>query len=51
VNARLAPHKRPRQICYVGRLPHTAAGKLDRLALAGAALALRPLAAAGERGD
>jgi o-succinylbenzoate---CoA ligase len=44
VNARLAPHKRPRHVCYVARLPHTAAGKLDRLALPGIAVALRPLA-------
>jgi o-succinylbenzoate---CoA ligase len=40
---RLAPHKRPRRICYVPRLPHTAAGKLDRAALASCAAALRPL--------
>jgi O-succinylbenzoic acid--CoA ligase len=34
IRARLATHKRPRRICRVGRLPHTAAGKLDRDALA-----------------
>jgi O-succinylbenzoic acid--CoA ligase len=33
VAARLAPHKRPRRICYVAALPHTAGGKLDRAAL------------------
>jgi len=31
---RLAPHKRPRHICRVARLPQTPAGKLDRDALA-----------------
>ncbi len=31
--ARLAPHKRPRQICFLSALPHTAAGKPDRQAL------------------
>jgi O-succinylbenzoic acid--CoA ligase len=34
IRTRLATHKRPRRICRVGRLPHTAAGKLDRDALA-----------------
>ncbi len=43
---RLAPHKRPRHICYVPALPHTAAGKPDRLALAALTPALRPLRAA-----
>jgi O-succinylbenzoic acid--CoA ligase len=42
---RLAPHKRPRRICFVERLPHTAADKLDRLALPALAPALRPLRA------
>ncbi|HSQ72329.1 MAG TPA: AMP-binding protein [Rubrivivax sp.] len=42
---RLAPHKRPRHVCYVPALPHTAAGKPDRLALAALAPALRPLRA------
>ena len=42
---RLAPHKRPRRIGYVPTLPHTAAGKPDRLALAALAPALRPLRA------
>ncbi|MEP7182129.1 MAG: AMP-binding protein [Betaproteobacteria bacterium] len=41
--ARLAPHKRPRRICFVPRLPQTAGGKLDRRSLAGFTLALRPL--------
>jgi len=39
----LARHKRPRRICFVPALPHTAAGKPDRLALAALAPALRPL--------
>jgi O-succinylbenzoic acid--CoA ligase len=43
--AHLAPHKRPRRICYAPRLPQTAAGKLDRGALAAHEPALRPLAA------
>ena len=42
IAARLAPHKRPRHICYVRNLPHTAGGKLDRAALAGCAASLRP---------
>jgi len=40
---RLAPHKRPRRICFVPALPHTPAGKPDRLALAALSPALRPL--------
>jgi O-succinylbenzoic acid--CoA ligase len=40
---RLASHKRPRFVCYVGRLPQTPGGKLDRRALAALALSLRPL--------
>ena len=43
LGARLAPHKRPRAICFVAELPQTAAGKLDRLALPGLASALQPL--------
>ncbi len=43
--ARLAPHKRPRDICYVARLPQTSAGKLDRWALAELANNLQPLGA------
>ncbi len=43
LNERLAPHKRPRQICFVPSLPQTAAGKLDREALQEFATALRPL--------
>jgi len=39
----LAPHKRPRHVCYVGQLPHTPAGKLDRQALPRIAGALRSL--------
>ena len=38
---RLAPHKRPRHVCYVPHLPQTPAGKLDRR-LAEVARALRP---------
>ncbi len=41
--ARLAPHKRPRRVCWVGALPLTAGNKLDRQALAGLAGASRPL--------
>lgn len=40
---RLADYKRPRQVCFVPRLPLTAAGKLDRAALPRLAGALRPL--------
>ncbi len=43
VNARLAPHKRPRRICYAEALPQNAAGKLDRAALAQFGNRLRPL--------
>jgi O-succinylbenzoic acid--CoA ligase len=43
---RLAPYKRPRQVCFVPNLAHTAAGKLDRAALPGLASLLRPLRAA-----
>ena len=40
---RLAPHKRPRHVCYVDRLPLAPTGKLDRRALPGIAQELRPL--------
>jgi O-succinylbenzoic acid--CoA ligase len=51
IAARLAPHKRPRSVCYLPALPQTAGNKLDRQVLAGLARALRPLAAdAGSRG-
>jgi O-succinylbenzoic acid--CoA ligase len=43
IDTRLAPHKRPRRICFVPALPHTAGGKLDRRALAALARSLRPL--------
>lgn len=43
IGRQLAPHKRPRRICVVALLPHTAAGKPDRLALAAFAPSLRPL--------
>jgi acyl-CoA synthetase (AMP-forming)/AMP-acid ligase II len=49
VDARLAAHKRPRHVCYVPRLPQTAAGKLDRAALAELTGALQPLPAAQRR--
>ncbi len=42
VESRLAPHKRPRAVCYVPALPHTAGGKLDRAALAALTSALQP---------
>ena len=45
VATHLAPHKRPRHVCYVESLPRTAAGKLDRSALAHLTGALRPLRA------
>jgi O-succinylbenzoic acid--CoA ligase len=44
VERQLAPHKRPRHVCYADRLPQTAAGKLDRLALFAFEPSLRPLA-------
>ena len=44
VERQLAPHKRPRHVCYADRLPQTAAGKLDRLALFEFEPSLRPLA-------
>ncbi len=40
----LAPHKRPRHVCYVDRLPVAPTGKIDRRALAEIARDLRPLA-------
>ena len=43
VAARLAPHKRPRHICYIDALPHTPGGKLDRAALHELARTLRRL--------
>jgi O-succinylbenzoic acid--CoA ligase len=51
VNRTLAPHKQPRSICYVQRLPHTPGGKLDRAALASFRPALRPLAATAGRDE
>ena len=39
----LAPHKRPRYVCYVDRLPLAPTGKLDRRALPEVARLLRPL--------
>jgi acyl-coenzyme A synthetase/AMP-(fatty) acid ligase len=35
VRSRLAPHKYPRDVRFVGSLPKTASGKLDRRALKG----------------
>ncbi len=43
VRVGLAPHQRPRRICFVDSLPINPAGKLDRLALALLAPRLRPL--------
>jgi O-succinylbenzoic acid--CoA ligase len=43
--ARLAPHKRPRAICFVPELPQTAAGKVDRQALRALVSKLQPLRA------
>jgi O-succinylbenzoic acid--CoA ligase len=43
VDACLAPHKRPRRVCFVKKLPQTPGGKLDRRALAALAPVLRPL--------
>lgn len=43
VRSQLAPHKRPRLIGYVDRLPQTAGGKLDRAALGETVRNLRPL--------
>ena len=40
---RLAPYKRPRHLCFVPALQHTAAGKIDRTALPRLASLLRPL--------
>jgi O-succinylbenzoic acid--CoA ligase len=45
---RLAPHKRPRHVCYLPRLPHAPSGKLDRRALAENAPLLRPLSSTQE---
>ena len=43
IRTRLAPHKRPRRVCRVDRLPQSAAGKLDREALPAFAPLLRSL--------
>ena len=43
VSRQLAPHKRPRHVCYLPRLPHGPSGKLDRRALAENPPLLRPL--------
>jgi O-succinylbenzoic acid--CoA ligase len=47
VDACLAPHKRPRRVCFVAKLPQTPAGKLDRRALSALAPSLRPLPSRG----
>jgi len=47
---RLAPHKRPRHVCYVARLPQAPTGKLDRRALAEVARPLRPLSTRHDAG-
>jgi o-succinylbenzoate---CoA ligase len=51
IGARLAPHKRPRDLCYVSSLPHTAAGKLDRVALAELVDTLQRLGRKGDGGS
>lgn len=43
VDACLAPHKRPRRVCFVAKLPQTPGGKLDRRALSALVPVLRPL--------
>ena len=43
VSTQLAPHKRPRHVCYLPHLPHGPSGKLDRRALAENPPVLRPL--------
>jgi O-succinylbenzoic acid--CoA ligase len=43
VRSQLAPHKRPRHVCYLPRLPLASSGKLDRRALAENPPLLRPL--------
>ena len=43
IHRRLAPHKRPRRVCYVRELPRAPTGKLDRQALAGLVPMLRRL--------
>ncbi len=48
IESRLAPHKRPRHVCFVASLPQTPGGKLDRQRLATLAPLLRPL---GSRRD
>lgn len=49
VDACLAPHKRPRRVCFVAKLPQTPGGKLDRRALSALVPALRPLPSPGAR--
>jgi benzoate-CoA ligase family protein len=44
VRSQLAPHKYPREVCFVTELPRTASEKIDRKAL-------RALAGAGAHGD
>ena len=46
---RLAPHKRPRRVAIVDRLPQTAAGKLDRASLSTLADRLQPLTSTSVR--
>jgi len=50
VSRQLAPHKRPRHVCYLPRLPHAPSGKLDRRKLAEMAPSLRPLSPAQAAG-
>jgi len=48
VRSQLAPHKRPRHVGYLPRLPLASSGKLDRRALAENPPLLRPLLPAAE---
>jgi acyl-coenzyme A synthetase/AMP-(fatty) acid ligase len=43
LDAHLARHKRPRRVCFVAELPHTAGHKLDRAALPALSAVLEPL--------
>jgi acyl-CoA synthetase (AMP-forming)/AMP-acid ligase II len=51
LGSHLAPHKRPRRLCEIAALPLTAAGKLDRAALATVAKEMRPLRYGSEPAD
>jgi o-succinylbenzoate---CoA ligase len=49
LNTRLAPHKRPRLVCYAKALPLNAAGKLERTALSQFITRLRRFGSGGSR--